>query len=92
MSGPSTEPTPPLLGDIRHLIEQNRQQLASTVNSALTSLYWHIGQRIRTEVLRGQRAGYGEHIISALARQLEAEYGRGSLSCVRLESCGGDEA
>lgn len=77
MSGASIEPTPQLLGDIRQLIEQSRQQLASTVNSALTLLYWHIGQRIRTEVLQGQRAGYGERIVSALARQLEAEYGRG---------------
>ncbi|MBX3626351.1 MAG: DUF1016 family protein [Rhizobacter sp.] len=77
MSGKSVEPTPQLLGDIRQLIEQSRQQLASTVNSALTLLYWHIGQRIRTEVLQGQRGGYGERIVSALARQLEAEYGRG---------------
>lgn len=77
MSDASVEPTPGLLGDIRQLIEQSRQQLASTVNSALTLLYWHIGQRIRTEVLQGQRAGYGEHIVSAAARQLEAEYGRG---------------
>jgi len=77
MSGTPVEPVPQLLGDIRQLIEQSRQQLASTVNSALTLLYWHIGQRIRTEVLQGQRAGYGEHIVSALARQLEAEYGRG---------------
>ena len=58
-------------------IEQSRQQLVSTVNSALTQLYWQIGQRIRTEVLQGQRAGYGERIVSALARQLETEYGRG---------------
>lgn len=77
MSGASREPTPQLLGDIRQLIEHSRQQLASTVNSALTLLYWHIGQRIRAEVLQGQRAGYGEQIVSALSRQLEAEYGRG---------------
>ncbi|MGE0331958.1 MAG: YhcG family protein [Ramlibacter sp.] len=77
MSGVSVEPDSGLLGDIRQLIEQNRQQLANTVNSALTLLYWHIGQRIRTEVLQGQRAGYGEHIVSALERQLEAGYGRG---------------
>lgn len=77
MSGAALEPTPQLLGDIRQLIEHSRQQLASTVNSALTLLYWHVGQRIRTEVLQGQRAGYGEQIVAALSRQLEAEYGRG---------------
>jgi hypothetical protein len=77
MSDTSLDPIPQLLGDIRQLIEQSRQQLASTVDSALTLLHWHIGQRIRNEVLRGQRAVYGERIFSALARQMEAEHGRG---------------
>lgn len=68
---------PRLLGDIRQLIEQSRRELAATVNSALTLLYWHIGRRIRTEVLGSERATYGEQIVSALSRQLEADYGRG---------------
>lgn len=77
MSTTPVVPGPQLLGDIRQLIELSRQQLASAVNSALTLLYWHIGQRIRTEVLQGERAGYGKQIVTALARQLEADYGRG---------------
>jgi predicted nuclease of restriction endonuclease-like (RecB) superfamily len=66
-----------LLGDIRELIEQSRRQWVVAVNSRLTALYWHIGQRIRSEVLQGERAAYGEQIVSTLARQLEADYGRG---------------
>lgn len=66
-----------LVNDIRQLIDSSRAQLATTVNSALTMLYWHIGQRIQTEVLQGQRAEYGEQIVSTLAKQLEADYGRG---------------
>lgn len=69
--------TPQLLGDIRQLIEHSRSQLAVTVNSALTMLYWHIGHRIRTEVLGSERATYGEQVVSALSRQLEVDYGRG---------------
>lgn len=69
--------TPQLLGDIRHLIEASRNELAVAVNSTLTLLYWNIGQRIRSEVLQGERAAYGEQIVSALSRQLEADYGRG---------------
>jgi predicted nuclease of restriction endonuclease-like (RecB) superfamily len=81
-NAPTAQPLPTpvdqqLLGDIRSLIAQSRQQLAATVNSALTLLYWHIGLRIRNEVLQGERAAYGEQIVSALARQLELEYGRG---------------
>jgi len=70
-------PAPALVGDIRRLIDEAKAGLAATVNSALTLLYWRIGQRICTEVLKGERAGYGEQIVSTLARQLEAEHGRG---------------
>jgi len=66
-----------LAGDIRVLIDEARAGLAATVNSALTMLYWRIGRRIRAEVLQGERAGYGEQIVASLARQLEAEHGRG---------------
>jgi predicted nuclease of restriction endonuclease-like (RecB) superfamily len=77
---PQTVGEPPdnaLLGDVRRLILDAQSALAVTVNSALTLLYWRIGQRIRTEVLKGQRAGYGEQIVSTLSSQLEAEHGRG---------------
>ena len=66
-----------LVSDVRRLIDESRAGLAATVNTALTLLYWRIGQRIRTEVLKGERAEYGEQIVVSLARQLEAEHGRG---------------
>lgn len=66
-----------LVNDVRRLIEDSRRLLAGAVNSALTLLYWHIGHRIHSEVLQGERAGYGEQIVATLARQLEADYGRG---------------
>ena len=59
------------------LIEAAREQTARAVNSALVGLYWHIGRRIRQDVLKNQRAGYGAEIVSALATQLTMEYGRG---------------
>ena len=37
------ESAPPLLGDIRQLMDHRRQRLASTVNGVLTLSYWHIG-------------------------------------------------
>jgi hypothetical protein len=48
-----------LLSDVRGLIEQARQQVARTVNSAMAALYWQIGKRIREDVLHEQRAEYG---------------------------------
>jgi predicted nuclease of restriction endonuclease-like (RecB) superfamily len=67
----------PLLGELRTLIEQARQQAAATVNAGLTLLYWRIGQRIHQELLQGERAAYGQETVATLSRQLSAEYGRG---------------
>jgi predicted nuclease of restriction endonuclease-like (RecB) superfamily len=66
-----------LLNDVRTLIEAAREHVARAVNSALVGLYWHIGKRIREDVLKGERAEYGQQIVSALSSQLTLEYGRG---------------
>jgi hypothetical protein len=79
-SGKPTTPAPAsdrLLGDIRALIEAARQQVARAVNSAMVSLYWQVGRRIRQEVLGKERAAYGEQIVNALSTQSTTEYGRG---------------
>lgn len=67
-----------LVADLRQMIDESRQVVAQAVNSALVWLYWNIGKRIREDVLQKQRAEYGEQIVSALGRELMAEYGRGS--------------
>jgi predicted nuclease of restriction endonuclease-like (RecB) superfamily len=66
-----------LLDDVRRLIDEARGQVAQAVNAGLVTLYWHIGHRIRQEILGEQRAAYGEQTVSSLSRQLTAEYGRG---------------
>ena len=66
-----------LLRDIRHLIDEARVAVAATVNAGLTMLYWHIGKRINEEILKGERADYGEKIVSTLSQQLILEYGDG---------------
>ena len=65
----------PLLHEVKHLIEQSKKQIAVSVNSALTLLYWEIGQRINKETLSAGRAEYGKQIVSTLSRQLASEYG-----------------
>jgi hypothetical protein len=66
-----------LLAEVRDLILESRQQVARAVNSGLTLLYWRVGDRIRRQILKEQRAGYGERIVLALGSQLESEFGRG---------------
>ncbi len=38
--------SPPLLEELRGMIEESRRSLAGTVNAAMTMLYWRIGTRI----------------------------------------------
>jgi len=66
-----------LLADVRELIVQAREGVARAVDSGLTTLHWHIGRRIRQDILKGKRADYGGQIVAALRRQLEREFGRG---------------
>ena len=64
-----------LVEDLRQIIEQTRGRVAATVNSELTMMYWHIGERINRDVLGNQRAEYGKQIVSTVSRQLQEEYG-----------------
>lgn len=67
----------PLLAELRQLIDSARQRVASTANAELTMLYWHVGSRIRMEILKEQRAEYGEQILVIVSRQLMVDYGKG---------------
>ncbi|MBO4964885.1 MAG: DUF1016 family protein [Muribaculaceae bacterium] len=64
-----------LIVDIRQMIEVAKSQVAATVNSTMTLMYWHIGDRINREVLGGERAAYGKQIVANLATQLTEIYG-----------------
>ena len=65
-----------LIGDLRQMIDQARESIASTVNSRLTMLYWHLGNRVRKEILKEERAAYGQSIVASVSRQLTLTYGR----------------
>ena len=67
----------PLLDDLRRMIEETRQAVATIVNTALTMLYWNVGRRIREDVLQEKRAEYGREILPTLSAKLTIEYGRG---------------
>lgn len=78
------------------MIEQSRQQVAVTVNAAITTLYWQVGGHIDEEILKSKRAEYGKQVIVLLAQQLTAEYGSGwsekqLLHCLRIAETFPDE-
>ena len=66
-----------LFADIKTLIEQSKQQVAVVVNSTMTMLYWQIGSRIKTDILKNKRAKYGQEVVKQLSNDLTEQYGNG---------------
>lgn len=66
-----------LHSELRELIAASRARLAGAVNAELTNLYWAVGERLRREVLGGERATYGSKLIDQLGIRLVGEFGRG---------------
>ena len=86
-----------LLADVRQLIDSARTRVALAVNAELTLLYWQVGRRVRSEVLLGERAVYGEAVVKELSARLTADYGKGWSEkqlrhCLRLAETFPDEA
>jgi hypothetical protein len=65
-----------IVQEISALIEESKQQVVRTANSALTLLFWQVGNRINEEVLKNERAQYGKQIVATVSAQLELKYGR----------------
>ena len=66
-----------LLGEVRQVIEGARRPAAHALNAELTLSYWQVGQRIQSEMLKDERAEYGQRITAGLAVRLTVLYGCG---------------
>lgn len=66
-----------LLVELQTLIRDAREHVARAVNSTLLLLYWQVGHRIATDVLKEKRADYGEQVVAGLAVALSQEFGTG---------------
>lgn len=66
-----------LFDEITNLINDARQHIAREYNSTQALLCWLIGKRIDEEVLKAERAEYGEAIVTSLAKELTLAYGKG---------------
>ena len=62
--------------ELSQLIEQSKQQVAVQANSAVTILFWQVGNRINETILQNKRAEYGKQIVPTVSAQLENKYGR----------------
>lgn len=65
-----------LLNELVILIEKTKSQIISHVNSSLTVLFWHVGNRILTDNLQNKRAEYGKQIVVTVSRELVERFGK----------------
>ena len=71
-------PTNDLLNDAKQIIEVSQKATYRAVNLALVQRNWLLGYRIAQEELKGEdRSEYGKGIITNLADELTAVYGKG---------------
>ncbi|MBQ3657430.1 MAG: DUF1016 family protein [Bacteroidales bacterium] len=59
------------------IIDQAQESAYRAVNETLIKRNWLLGMRIQNEVLKDQRAEYGEQVIKKLAKELTETYGKG---------------
>jgi hypothetical protein len=66
------------IADIKAILDAAKQQVYSSVNSAMVQAYWLIGKRIVEEEQNGkERAEYGSFLIKNLSLELTKEFGKG---------------
>ena len=64
--------------DVKHIVEEARATTYRYVNTALVIRNWLLGKRISEEILKeGNKENYGKKLITALSKQLSADYGKG---------------
>jgi predicted nuclease of restriction endonuclease-like (RecB) superfamily len=67
-----------LIGSLRELITQARQQVLRHVDVVQVQTYWHIGRHIVEFEQGGQaRAAYGKRLLPQLGQALSREFGKG---------------
>lgn len=63
--------------ELKLLILKTKENVAISVNSSLTLMYWTIGHKINEDILNNTRASYGKEIVATLSQELSKEFGRG---------------
>lgn len=70
--------TDTLYHHISELVQQARQQIQRSVNTAMVHTYWHIGRLIIEHEQQGDsRAAYGKQQLEQLSIRLTTEFGKG---------------
>ena len=65
------------LNDLAEIIDSGKKDIAVSINSTITKVYWQIGNQINIEILKETRAEYGKQIIKKVSKFLMIHFGNG---------------
>ena len=65
-----------LLNELTELINSTKNLVVKNTNSAITLLFWNVGNRVLKEILENERAEYGKQIVVTVSRELVSRFGR----------------
>jgi predicted nuclease of restriction endonuclease-like (RecB) superfamily len=66
-----------LLDELNQIIQSGRNNILLAVNSTITLVYWQVGIRMQKEILKGDRAAYGQQVIKNASNHLTQQFGSG---------------
>ena len=66
-----------LYNDVCQIIDGARGRIATYVNTEACMTNWHVGKRIKEDVLFNRRAEYGKQVVINLSIKLTERYGSG---------------
>ncbi|MBO4695215.1 MAG: DUF1016 family protein [Clostridia bacterium] len=62
---------------ISQIIELRKYRAKIMVNSEIIAMNWSIGKCLEENILRGEKAEYGQKVIEVIGNKLQTEYGNG---------------
>ena len=75
---PEKQIDPAFVSEMRQIVQEGRRSAYASVNSAMVTTYWNLGERIVLEEQKDEmRAAYGKQLINQLSQALTAEFGEG---------------
>lgn len=70
--------TDSMIDEIRELLLNARQKVATHINTELLSTYWNVGRIIvEHEQNSNERAAYGKQQLRQISKELTKEFGKG---------------
>jgi len=66
-----------LYTNIKNIIDTSKHEVSVSINSTMILAYWEIGRHLREEILKEQRATYGQEVTKKISEKLTLDYGSG---------------